>query len=1089
MFKLILSATNRSRAMITIMIALVLGGTLSYINIPKEADPDIPIPVIYVGVSLPGISPADAERLLVKPLEIELQRLEGLKEITSTASQHHGSVILEFDVSFDKDKALTDVREKVSVVRAEFPDDANEPIIREFNASLFPVISINLSGDVPERELYRRARTLEDAIATLPNVHDIELIGHREEVLEVIIDPARLQNYGVSTDQLLSVIRRNNQLVPAGALDSTSGRFSINVPGLIENADDLYNLPVKKNGDAIVRLSDIASIQRKFKDASVIARFNGQPTIAVSVTKRIGTNLIDTVAQVRALTNEFTADWPKNISVDFSADFSTFIFEMIGSLELSIINAIILVMLLVVAALGIRSSLLVGAAIPISFLTAFLIISTLGFTLNMMIMFGLVLSVGMLVDGAVVIVEYADRKMAEGIHRGEAYAMAARRMFLPIFASTATTLAAFGPLLLWPGVSGKFMSFLPITVIIVLSASFVTAMLFLPVLGGLFGKTTQANDSVLSSLAADSDTNVLDTPGFTGKYVRFLHKCIIHPWRSLGIATLVLISIILLFSKFNKGIEFFTYVEPDYANIYVKARGNISVQQADRLTREVERIAFSEPGIDNIFTSAGALGSGTPSQSQSGGPNRGEPSDLIGRLTVEMSQYKTRDRVASEILAEVERRASAIPGIIVETSERESGPPTGKELQIELSGDNFADLITATKRVRAYIDSRPDQLTDIEDSLPLPGIEWDIVIDREAAGRFNVDITAVGSVVQLITEGLLLAKYRPDDSEDELDIRLRYPHDARSINALDQLRVSTPSGLVPITNFMHREPVKRVDTITRVDGARIFSVKANTRVDPATGDKILADVAASDFKEWAAENLDLPTGVRMRIRGANEEQADAAAFLGVAMIASLFLMFIILLMQFNSIYYSILTLLTIVLATMGVMLGMVLTGHTFSVILTGTGIVALSGIVVNNSIVLIDTFQRLVKTGISHTDAVLRTAGQRLRPIMITTITTMAGLLPMAAQVSINIFSRETEYITPISFWWVQLATAIIFGLGFSTLLTLILIPVLIDLPNRIRNTVHVPIFIKRRLMRGVPVVQDATDPSEEEHILPQPGE
>ncbi len=1048
MFNFISSAISRSRAVLTILVALLLGGVMSYVSLPREADPDIPIPYIYVGVVLPGIAPADAERLLVKPMELELRTLTGVKEMKAIAAQNFGAVILEFDVSFDKDQALLDVREKMDQVRPEFPEEAEEPDVREFNAGLFPVIMVNLTSPGSERELFRHANMLKDELSGMSSVLEAKLIGHREEVLEVIIDPRAMENYNITAEELYATLSRNNQLVPAGNMDNGSGRFSLSVPGLIESERDIYSLAIKTQGDAVVRLSDIADIRRSFKDPDILARYNGTPTISIEVTKRLGANIVDTTSEVRRISQAFTADWPENISIDFSSDISSFIFEMLGSLEISITNAILLVMILVIAALGLRSALLVGLSIPTSFLIGFLIVDLLGMTLNMMIMFGFLLSVGILVDGAIVVTEFADRKMAEGLDRKKAYALAASRMFWPILSSTGTTLAAFAPMLLWPGVSGKFMSFLPITVIILLSASLLTAMVFLPVIGGLIGKSEQEGDELLTSLAAENDIDVATTPGLTGKYLRFLERCIRWPLTTISVAVLILVGVIILNGRYGGGIEFSTSIEPQQANVFIKARGNLSIQEADRMTRLVEDIVLSIPGISSAFTQAGpALGSG-------GGLARvdGEkPSDLVGLIRIEFTHFSTRVP-ATHIMREIDRRANAFPAIEVEVIEREQGPPSGKGIEIEIAGQDIDKLSSVVTDINAYLRSRDDLYTELEDTLPLPGIEWNLTVDREAAGRFQADIVTVGNMVQLVTNGILVGHYRPDDSDDEIEIRARYPYDARSFDQLDQLRVRTQAGNVPITNFVTRSIAQRRDAINRVDGKRTFTVKAATVIDPASGDEILATVAEQDFMTWL-DTQDLPPGVSVRLRGANEEAEAATAFLGRAMLASLLLMFIILLLQFNSLYCTLLTLSTVVLSTVGVLLGMVVTGQNFSVIMTGTGVVALAGIVVNNSIVLIDTYQRLRSSGLKRTAAILKTSGQRLRPILLTTITTMIGLLPMALQASVDVIHRTVQLGEPTSAWWVQLSTAIIFGLGFSTLLTLILVPVMLTLPDYLRDT------------------------------------
>lgn len=1052
------AAIARTRTVMTLMVLMVLAGVSSYISIPKEADPDIQIPVFYVSIVHQGISPEDAERLLIKPMETELRSLEGLDELTAIASTGHAGIILEFDVSFDKDSALADVREKVDLAQAELPSDTEEPIIREFNTSLFPVLIVTLSGDVPERTLFQHARALQDEIeGNVSTVLQAELVGHREELLEVIIDPSRMESYDVSQSELINAVSLNNRLVAAGAVDSGEGRFSVKVPGLFEDRDDVLNLPIKVSGDGVVTLSDLADIRRTFKDADSFARFNGQPAIALQITKRIGENIVDNNQQVVDVVETFSANWPEEIQVNYTLDASTWIFRALGSLQASIITAIALVMIVCVAALGMRSSILVGVAIPTSFMIGFLFMSIMGMTVNMMVMFGMLLSVGILVDGAIVVVEYADRKMAEGLDRLEAYSLGAKRMFWPIASSTATTLAAFLPMLAWPGVSGEFMSYLPITLIVVLTASFITAMLFLPVLGSLVGKTEDQDSEVLKMLAGAETGDVRLLPGLTGSYVRMLDKLVHHPILVLSGASVILITTMVAYGTFGNGVEFFVDTEPEQAIILVGARGNLSAADMQRLAEEVEEIALSTAGVRTVFSQAGTSVGG-------GGPGQGgdRPADLIAEMMIELDKYETR-RKGAIILEEIRQRSAEIPGITVEVRKREDGPPTGKDIQIELTSDNVDALLRTTDFIRHHVDNTDLGLIDVEDSRPLPGIEWVLSVDREMAGRFGADITTVGATVQLVTNGILIGNYRPDDAEDEVDIRVRYPSEYRSVAQLDQLRIRTNNGLVPISNFVSREPQQQVSTIERIDGHRRYTLKANTGVNPETGAKRNVDEVVGILEAWLAEQ-EIDPAVTVKFRGANEEQAAAGDFLGKAMLAALFLMFIILLTQFNSFYFSVLTLSTVVLSTVGVLLGMMVTGQTFSIIMTGTGIVALAGIVVNNSIVLIDTYQRLLRDGMDEIEAILRTAGQRLRPILLTTITTMFGLLPMAIQVNVNFFAREITYGGPVAAWWVQLSTAIIFGLGFSTLLTLVLVPVLLVAPSRFKQS-----FQNRRFLRKDP--------------------
>ncbi|MEC9369203.1 MAG: efflux RND transporter permease subunit [Pseudomonadota bacterium] len=1034
---------SRPRSVLTMMVVMVLAGIYVYVTIPKEADPDIDIPFFYVSIVQDGISPEDSERLLIRPMETHLRGLDGLKELTGVASQGHAGIILEFNVDADHAKATADLREKVDQGKADLPQDAEEPVVTEINFGLFPVMVVTLSGNVPERTLYLHARRLKDQIEAIPSVLEANLAGHREELLEVVIDPARLESYDISQDELIRAVTNNNRLIAAGSLDTGKGRFNVKVPGLFETANDVYGLPVKVSGDSVVTLSDVAEIRRTFKDATTFSRFNGEPTIAIQVIKRIGTNIVENNREVRRVVAEFSKNWPESIRIGFALDQSKFIFEVLGSLQSAIMTAIALVMIVVVAALGLRSALLVGVAIPASFMIGFLLIGLLGMTVNMMLMFGMVLTVGMLVDGAIVIVEYADRKMAEGMERGEAYRLAAQRMFWPIASSTATTLAAFLPLLLWPGVPGEFMSYLPITVIIVLSASLVTAMVFLPVLGSIFGKSeAQAQEAALArQLSGASQVDYHSIPGLSGTYVRLLETLIRHPAKVIVASLALLMGVFFAFGKFSNGVEFFVDTEPEQAMVLVSARGNLSADEELKLVREVEDRILSVHGVKAVFTNTGAPPGG-PAVGRGAGID--SPNDQIGQITIELDDYEKR-RKGKIVLQEMREKTADLAGIKVEVRKRDDGPATGKDIRLEVNGPDRAAVDAATARIREHLDTQMTGLRDVEDTRPLPGIEWVVTVDRKEAGRYGTDVASVGGMIQMVTNGILVGKYRPDDSEDEVDIRIRLPQDDRTINQLDALRVATPKGLVPIGNFVTRQAVPRVDTITRTNGRHSMMVKANTM------DGVLADTKVKELDAWLKTQT-WPDNVNYRFRGADQEQKESGAFLGKAMVGALFLMFIILVTQFNSFYQSFITLSTIVLSLIGVLIGMMVTGQTFSIIMTGTGVVALAGIVVNNSIVLIDTYNRLRGLGINPIDATLRCCAQRLRPVMLTTITTICGLLPMAMQINVDFFTRTIQVGSITSIWWVQLSTAIIFGLGFATLLTLILTPTLLAMPEVYRR-------------------------------------
>ncbi|MGI9408175.1 MAG: efflux RND transporter permease subunit [Hyphomicrobiaceae bacterium] len=1030
---------SRPRTILTLMVVMFFAGIYTYITIPKEADPDIDVPVFIVTIALPGISPEDAERLLIKPMETRLRGLDGLKKVNAIAGQGSASLIVEFNIEVDHAEASADVREKVDQGQSELPDEAEEPVVTEINLSLAPVMVVALSGDVPERTLYNAARKLEDQIEAIPTVLEARLTGAREELLEVLLDPTRLESYKIDQADLVRRISNNNKLVAAGSIDDGTGRFSIKVPGLFEEPKDVYNLPVKTSELGVVTLSDVATIRPTFKDREKYSRFNGRPALTIEVIKRKGANIIANNIAVKQVVAELQKKIPGTVRIDFALDQSKFIHEVLGSLQSAIMTAIILVMIICVAALGPRSAMLVGLAIPTSFMIGFLTIGLVGMTVNMMLMFGMVLTVGILVDGAIVIVEYADRKMAEGLDRHDAYVMAAKRMFWPIVSSTATTLAAFLPLLLWPGVPGKFMSYLPITVIFVLSASLLTAMVFLPVIGMLLGGRGSSNDGGnAEQLAGGTSTSYDEIRGLTGIYVRTLRALIRYPVTVLAATALIVVAVFQLFSEHNNGVEFFVDTEPDQLFVFVSARGNLSVEQQGKLVRGVEAEVRKVDGIKSTYTTTGATGSGSPFSGV-----EDAPADEIGRLTLELKDFEER-RPGKQIVAEIRRRVANFPGMKVEVRKREDGPPQGKDIDLEITSDDWALVHNATTRVRTFIDGM-ENVSDVEDSRPLPGIEWEVEVDRKEAGRYGADVVSVGAMIQLVTNGVLVGKYRPDNSEDEVDIRVRLPSGDRSINQLDALRLQTPNGAVPIANFVKREARPRVNAISRKDGRFIMTAKARV-----TGD-VLPEKKRKELTDWLGKQ-EWPQDVAFNFGGADQDEKDSQAFLTKAMVGALFLMFLILVTQFNSFYQAIITLSTVVLSVVGVLIGMMVTGQKFSVIMTGTAIIALAGIVVNNSIVLIDTFNRLKTEGTSAIDGALRACGQRLRPVLLTTITTIFGLLPMALQINTNFINRTVHVGSVTSIWWVQLSTAIIFGLTFATLITLVLTPALLTLPETWRN-------------------------------------
>ena len=1023
--RLIDHALVHSRTVISALMLILISGSVAYVGIPKESDPDINIPIIYVSLSHDGISPDDAERLLVRPVEEKLRAIEGVKEMRSRAWEGGANVLMEFDAGFDSDKALQDVREKVDQVKPDLPQETDEPTVNEVNFSLFPVLVVTLSGPVPERTLLHLSRGLKDEIEAIPAVLEANIAGDRDEQVEIIVDPVLLESYRLDPEQVATAVARFNQLIAAGAMDTGQGRFSVKVPGVFESVRDVMSMPLKVEGDAVITISDIGTVRRTFKDPDSFARVNGNPALALEVSKRTGENIIDTIERIRATVERASAAWPDVVEITYSQDRSKDIRRVLGDLQNNVISAVLLVMIVVIGALGVRSGLLVGIAIPGSFLTGILVIGAIGLTMNIVVLFSLILAVGMLVDGAIVVTEYADRKMTEGEPRRRAYAMAAKRMSWPIIASTATTLAAFMPLLFWPGVVGEFMKFLPITLIATLSASLLMALIFVPTVGAYVGKQGADDPRTAQALAAGSGKELLRLGGPVGLYVRVLDKVLGYPVFVLIAALIVMIGTWASYGMFGKGVEFFPDVEPDQAAVQIHARGNLSIAEQDALVARVERhvldISAERGEFVSVYTTSGKL------------QQRGEEAeDIVGTIRLEFAEWNQR-RPASEILDDIRRRTADLPGIMIEPRKAEGGPPVGKPIHIELSATDTALLDPAAALVRAHLETL-DGLKDIEDTRPIPGIEWELAVDHEKAARFGADVAVIGWFVQMVTKGLRISSYRPDDSNDEIDIVVRFPDTSRTIDQLDRIRIRTALGMVPISNLVTRHARPKTGTLLRTDARRVMAVKADVIEGVLASDKV------NELRAWIA-TAPLPAGVSYVFKGEDEEQEAAKAFLTKAFGVALFIMAIILVTQFNSFYSGFLILSAVVMSTVGVLLGLLITGQPFGIVMSGVGVIALAGIVVNNNIVLIDTFDRLREDEPDQKLAVLRTGAQRLRPVLLTTVTTILGLLPMVLRVNIDFVSREITVGAPSTQWWTQLSTAIAFGLAFATVLTLVVTP------------------------------------------------
>ena len=1022
-------ALSKAKTTLALALVIIIAGSYARSSLGVAAEPNIQLPLVSVSVFLDGASPSDASRLIARPLETRLRSVPGIKELSSTARLSYARIVAEFEVGYDIDTALNDIKQAVEEVKFKLPREAEDPQIREYSFAMFPVMNLSLVGSASLRQKVFIARELQDRLEAISEVLGADLEGAPEEVLEGVIDKSKMETYGITLRQLYTAISNNNVIIPGGSQDTGSGKFNIEVPSIFETAEDVYNIPIKVTQDAVVTLSDIGEIRRTFKDYSSFAKVNGEDAVTLEIRLRVGANALDAKAEIMKVKEEFEATLPPNLSIVRTNDETVWAEVMISELEGNIITAIFLVMVLVIASMGLRVGLLVGLSIPFCFLLTFVILKLVGMEFNFLVMMGLLLGLGMLIDGAIVVTEYADRKISEGLDRKEAYRLASKRMFYPILSSTATTIAAFTPLIFWPGFTGQFMSYLPRTVFIVLSASLVYAMIVTPVVGSIFG---QRKSTLVSGESEQTGEVIFDK--ISSVYGKALKKFVKNPGETL-IAVVMLLWFFgfAMYGNFNKGTLYFAEVEPVVAEISIRARGNFSANESKEIMEVVEAKILEVPDIENLYLTTGSQ------WFNSGG-------DTMARGFMEVVDSKYRDRTGYDVIDQVKEVTSNIPGIIVEVTPQEGGPSFGSPIELGIFGDNEAAVARTTEMIEQYMKNDVIGLANIGSTLPYSLIEWRVDVDKQKAAQLGVSISDIGALVQMLTNGFKVGEYRPDDSKDEIEIRARFSSQMRSLSGVEDLKVNSINGLIPISTFIKLVPTENRQSVVRRNG------KFFHEIGLATASEFLVSEKVQEMREWISKQ-EFEKGITTKFRGMQEETEEVTEFLGVAAITALALMLILLVTQFNSFYQSALVLSAVFMSIVGVLIGLLITGKPFSTTMTGIAIVALSGIVVNNNIVLIDTFNRLKEEfpSLSREDVVIKTCRQRLRPILLTTATTIFGLMPLAMGLSIDVIGREIIVGSRVVGWWGALASSIVFGLAFSTVLTLIFTPAALVIPSRIR--------------------------------------
>jgi CzcA family heavy metal efflux pump len=1024
------AALKRQATVLALLVIIVIAGLYSYLTLPRESFPDITIPYVFVTTTYEGVAPQDIEKLITIPIERKLKGIDNVEEIRSTSAEGLSTVAIKFLPKVDLDDAVQKVRDKVDQAKNDLPADLpDDPVIQEVNFSDMPVIRVVLSGPFSLRRLQSLAEDLQDQIESITGVLEARISGGLEREIHVEFDLDRVGAYNVPFSSIISSVTRGNVNMPGGSMDIGEGKYLVRVPEDFKHPSEIFSIVAFVRDGKPVYLRDIATIKDSHKDALTRSRINGEKSVTIAVSKRSGENIVRVTDEVKRIVAEMRPLLPRTLKIDLTADMSNDVRLMVADLENNIISGLLLVLTVIFLFIGGQSAVFVAMAIPYSMFITFALLTGFNVTLNMVVLFSLILALGMLVDNGIVIVENIYRHMQQGKSRQEAARVGADQVAWPVITSTLTTLGAFSPMMFWPGIMGEFMGYLPMTLIMALSASLFVALVINPVLSGRYQRVKIANPGRKNLSAKE--------PLVRRIYLVVLKWCLRHRWVVVLTSTLLLVATTVSFSLFGKGTEFFPETEPRRAYVNIKAPEGINLNTSDQLVAETERIVSEYEDIRYVIANIGALGGDPFSQGGTG--------THISRVVLDFKDFHDRSRPSSEIVDEVRQRILAtVKGAEVQVEKEEEGPPTGKPINIEISGENILTLGELATRVRKEIRNIPG-LVDLKDNFVKGKPEIRVRVDKEKAALLGLDTYTIAYTVKAAINGVKAGVYR--EGKDEYDIIARLPErDRQSIENLKRITVSGPAGEpIPLTSLAEISLGSGIGAIMRLDQKRVVTISGDVSGR-------LANDIIKEIDERLKKNMTWPRGYQYRFSGEQEEQAKAQAFLSKAFFACIAIILLIMLTQFNSFITPLIILSSVILSLIGVFIGLLVTGTAFGIIMTGIGVISLAGVVVNNAIVLIDYYNQQLAKGMTGLDALLRAGTVRFRPVMLTAITTILGLLPMATGISFDFRKLAWDIGGESSQWWGPMAVAVIFGLGFATLLTLIVVPVLCSLAHSLKN-------------------------------------
>jgi len=1021
------AALKRQVTVLALLVIIVIAGVYCYATLPRESFPDITIPYVFVTTNYEGVAPEDMEELITIPIERKLKGIDNVEEIRSTSAEGVSTVAIKFLPKVDLDDAVQKVRDKVDQAKNDLPTDlADDPIIQEVNFSDMPVIRVVLSGPLSLRRLQNLAEDLQDQIESITGVLEARITGGLEREIHVEFDMDRVAAYNVPFSSIISSVTRGNVNMPGGSMDIGEAKYLVRVPEDFKHPADIFSIVAFVRDGKPVYLRDVAFIRDAYKDPLTRSRINQEKSVTIAVSKRSGENIVRVTDEVKQIVAQMRPQLPQSLKIDLTADMSSDVRLMVADLENNIISGLILVLLVIFAFIGGQSAIFVALAIPYSMFITFILLTGFDVTLNMVVLFSLILALGMLVDNGIVIVENIYRHMQQGKTRQEAARIGADQVAWPVITSTLTTLGAFSPMMFWPGIMGEFMGYLPMTLIMALSASLFVALVINPVLSARYQRIK----------TPDNNKNPKE-PLIMRVYLFILKWCLNHRWVVILSSCVMLVASITAFSLFGKGSEFFPQTEPKRAYVNIKAPEGTNLDTSDKLVAQAEKIVSEYEDIRYVISNIGAMGGDPFSQGGTG--------THINRVVLDFKDFHDRSRPSSEIVNEIRRKTqAAIKGAEVQVEKEEEGPPTGMPISIEITGEDIHKLGELAARVRKEIRDIPG-LVDLKDNFVKGKPEIQVRVDKEKAALMGLDTFTIAYTVKAAINGVKAGVYR--EGKDEYDIIARLPdRDRHSIESLKRITVSGPQGEpIPLTSLAEIELGSGIGAIMRLDQKRVVTI---------TGD-VSGRLANDIIKEIDArlqQNIKWPRGYTYRFSGEQEEQAKAQAFLSKAFFAAIAIILLILMTQFNSFVTPFIIITSVVLSLVGVFIGLLVTGTAFGIIMTGIGVISLAGVVVNNAIVLIDYYNQLLDRGFNSFDALMRAGSVRFRPVMLTAITTILGLLPMATGISFDFRKMALDIGGESSQWWGPMAVAVIFGLGFATLLTLIVVPVLCSLVDSVKN-------------------------------------